>query len=58
MVDLKAPVVAAQEKRQQAVDEAPDFEKVSWTKHQSLRKLYTNCCFGLLIASATTGYDG
>ena len=58
MVDLKAPVVAAQEQRQQAVDEAPEFEKVSWSKDPALRKLYINCTFGLLVGSATTGYDG
>ncbi|KIX92569.1 uncharacterized protein Z520_11745 [Fonsecaea multimorphosa CBS 102226] len=58
MVDLKAPNVTAQENRQLAVEEAPDFEKVSWTKDKGLRKLYINCCFGLLVASATTGYDG
>lgn len=37
--------------------EAPRFERVSWTKEPHLRKLYMMCCF-LLIASATTGYDG
>lgn len=42
---------------QQARDEAPRFEKVSWTKEPHLRKLYFLTIF-LLIASATTGYDG
>jgi hypothetical protein len=36
---------------------APRFEHVSWTKEPHLRKLYTMSIF-LLIASATTGYDG
>ena len=58
MVDLKGPNVTAQENRQLAVAEAPDFEKVDWKKDKGLRKLYINCCFGLLVASATTGYDG
>ena len=58
MVDLKAPNVAAQENLHMAVEEAPEFEKVSWTTDKGLRKLYINCCFGLLVASATTGYDG
>lgn len=58
MLDLKAPSVVAEENRQLAVEEAPDFEKVSWTQDKGLRKLYINCCFGLLVASATTGYDG
>ncbi len=58
MVNLKAPNVTTQENRQLAVEEAPDFEKVSWTQDKGLRKLYINCAFGLLVASATTGYDG
>ena len=37
--------------------EAPRFERVSWTKEPHLRKLYLMSAF-LLIASATTGYDG
>jgi hypothetical protein len=37
--------------------EAPQFERVSWTKEPHLRKLYAYCCV-LMIASATTGYDG
>jgi sugar porter (SP) family MFS transporter len=37
--------------------EAPRFERVSWTKEPHLRKLYIMSIF-LLIASATTGYDG
>lgn len=37
--------------------EAPRFERVSWTKEPHLRNLYVMSIF-LLIASATTGYDG
>ena len=60
MVDLKSANVtaSAEENRQQALAEAPEFEKVSWTKDKSIRKLYINCALGLLIGSATTGYDG
>ncbi|KAI4594063.1 hypothetical protein KJ359_008604 [Pestalotiopsis sp. 9143b] len=40
-----------------AQEEAPQFERVSWTKDPNLRKLYL---WGsvLMVASATTGYDG
>ena len=37
--------------------EAPRFDKVNWVKEPHLRKLYFMSIF-LLIASATTGYDG
>jgi hypothetical protein len=37
--------------------EAPRFQKVIWYKEPHLRKLYGLSIF-LLIASATTGYDG
>lgn len=37
--------------------EAPRFEKVSWTKEPHLRKLYMYTVV-LMVASATTGYDG
>lgn len=37
--------------------DAPEFEKVTWYKEPQLRKLYFLCIF-LLVASATTGYDG
>jgi len=40
-----------------AQDEAPEFERVEWTKDPGLRKLYFYA-FVLCIASATTGYDG
>ncbi|KAH7323059.1 general substrate transporter [Stachybotrys elegans] len=37
--------------------ESPQFEKVIWYKEPHLRKLYLLSIF-LLVASATTGYDG
>ena len=37
--------------------DAPQFEKVNWRREPHLRKLYSMTIF-LLIASATTGYDG
>lgn len=48
---------AGGEAAEHARAEAPRFEKVSWTKEPHLRKLYFLTVF-LLIASATTGYDG
>jgi hypothetical protein len=47
----------AQMEIQIAQAEAPQFQKVSWTKEPHLRKLYAYCCV-LMVASATTGYDG
>ncbi len=41
-----------------AAKEAPRFEHVVWYKDPGLRKLYLVSCFGLMVASATTGYDG
>jgi hypothetical protein len=41
-----------------AQQEAPDFERVKWTRDPALRKLYFYVIFGLMVASATTGYDG
>ncbi|KAL8404255.1 hypothetical protein RB594_009206 [Gaeumannomyces avenae] len=41
----------------QAQEEAPQLEKVQWTKDPGLRKLYFYA-FVLCVASATTGYDG
>lgn len=40
-----------------AQEEAPEFEKVNWRRDPNLRKLYA---WGtvLMVASATTGYDG
>lgn len=40
-----------------AQEEAPQFERVEWTKDPGLRKLYFYA-FVLCVASATTGYDG
>ncbi|KAK7418784.1 hypothetical protein QQZ08_011107 [Neonectria magnoliae] len=37
--------------------EAPNFEKVTWYREPHLRNLYILSIF-LLVASATTGYDG
>lgn len=48
---------AAEAEVQIAQAEAPEFEKVHWTKEPHLRKLYAMCCV-LMVASATTGYDG
>ncbi|KAJ9150542.1 General substrate transporter [Coniochaeta hoffmannii] len=41
-----------------AVAEAPEFQKVTWYKDPGLRRLYLVSVFGLMVASATTGYDG
>lgn len=41
----------------QAQEEAPQFEKVDWTKDAGLRQLYFYAII-LCVASATTGYDG
>ncbi|ELQ40615.1 hexose transporter protein [Pyricularia oryzae Y34] len=41
----------------QAQEEAPRFERVSWTKEPGLRQLYFYAVV-LCVASATTGYDG
>ncbi|OBT92298.1 hypothetical protein VE01_09520 [Pseudogymnoascus verrucosus] len=57
---VKAPEIgakAAEDKVQVAQAEAPDFEKVHWRSEPHLRKLYA-FGFVLMIASATTGYDG
>jgi hypothetical protein len=40
-----------------AQDEAPEFERVSWTRDPHLRQLYAYGAV-LMVASATTGYDG
>jgi hypothetical protein len=60
MVSLKSANIQAhaEETRQHALDEAPEFEKINWRTNPSIRKLYINCALGLLIGSATTGYDG
>ncbi|KFY83984.1 hypothetical protein V500_09688 [Pseudogymnoascus sp. VKM F-4518 (FW-2643)] len=57
---VKAPefgAKGAEDKVQVAQAEAPDFEKVHWRSEPHLRKLYA-LGFVLMIASATTGYDG
>ena len=41
----------------QVAHEAPRFERVYWTREPHLRKLYL-CSVVLMVASATTGYDG
>lgn len=45
------------EATENALDEAPQFERVQWTQDPGLRKLYFYA-FVLCVASATTGYDG
>ncbi|OBT76081.1 hypothetical protein VF21_04848 [Pseudogymnoascus sp. 05NY08] len=54
---LEIGVKAAEDKVQVAQAETPDFEKVHWRSEPHLRKLYA-LGFVLMIASATTGYDG
>ncbi|KFY08085.1 hypothetical protein V492_06551 [Pseudogymnoascus sp. VKM F-4246] len=57
---VKAPEIgakAAADQVQVAQAEAPDFEKVNWRREPHLRKLYA-CGVVLMVASATTGYDG
>ncbi len=39
------------------LEDAPQFQRVQWTKEPGLRKLYFYA-FILCVASATTGYDG
>jgi len=48
---------AAQGDVDAAQAEAPRFEKVYWTREPHLRKLYAYAIV-LMVASATTGYDG
>lgn len=56
-----APKQLVQSQIQENIDharaDAPHFEKVTWYREPHLRKLYTLSIF-LLVASATTGYDG
>jgi hypothetical protein len=58
MVKIKGPAVSHEDELHQITEEAPDFEAVEWTKDPGLRKLYILSCLGLMVASATTGYDG
>ena len=50
-------VKSAEAEVQIAQAEAPEFEKVHWTREPHLRKLYGYAVV-LMVASATTGYDG
>ncbi|KAF5025770.1 hypothetical protein F66182_2103 [Fusarium sp. NRRL 66182] len=56
-IGSKAPTHSDRVPLDIAQAEAPRFEKVIWYKEPHLRRLYTIIIF-LLIASATTGYDG
>ena len=58
MVELINPAAAAEERRDAANHQSPELEKVDWRTDPALRKLYIFSFFGLMIASATTGYDG
>jgi hypothetical protein len=55
---VQTAMVPAKEASATAAEEAPQFERVVWHKDPGLRKLYLVSCFGLMVASATTGYDG
>ncbi|KAF9889654.1 hypothetical protein FE257_007162 [Aspergillus nanangensis] len=55
---MKTPSAPGKEQSALATEEAPRFEKVSWTKDPGLRQLYFFSAVGLMVASATTGYDG
>lgn len=57
MVQTHVGVKGAEAEVQIAQAEAPQFEKVHWTKEPHLRKLYAYAVV-LMVASATTGYDG
>jgi hypothetical protein len=48
---------AHKEDVQIAQAEAPKFKEVTWYRDPGLRKLYACCCV-VMLASATTGYDG
>ncbi|KAH8666831.1 general substrate transporter [Xylariales sp. PMI_506] len=56
-VPVRRPPGRRRENVRLAQQQAPAFQKVSWTREPHLRKLYA---WGvvLMIASATTGYDG
>lgn len=45
------------EETEHVQQDGPEFARVEWTKEPHLRKLYAWACV-LMIASATTGYDG
>lgn len=57
---LRAPEIGAkgnQVEQEVAQREAPCFQPVSWIREPHLRKLYAMGAV-LMLASATTGYDG
>ncbi|KAF4985673.1 hypothetical protein FDECE_16396 [Fusarium decemcellulare] len=56
-IGSRAPAQSNRVPLEVAQAEAPRFEKVIWYKEPHLRRLYSLIIF-LLIASATTGYDG
>lgn len=58
MVEVKSPAATAEDNLRVANEHKPEFERVEWRKDPALRHLYLLCTFGLMIASATTGYDG
>ena len=58
MVEEKTPAVSAEDHLHVSNDQAPEFETVEWRKDPALRRLYILITGGLMIASATTGYDG
>jgi hypothetical protein len=57
MVNISIGAKAAKGDVQVAQAEAPVFEKVDWKREPHLRKLYAMAVV-LMVASATTGYDG
>lgn len=55
MVVLTGP--SHKEEVKVAREEAPKLAEVTWYKDPGMRKLYAYCCV-VMLASATTGYDG
>lgn len=53
----EVPAKGHEEEVMVAQRDAPEFDKVNWSREPHLRKLYAYVCV-LMIASATTGYDG
>ncbi|OAA56191.1 Sugar/inositol transporter [Niveomyces insectorum RCEF 264] len=56
-VDINIGAKSAEAEVEIAQREAPEFDHVEWKKEPHLRKLYA-WCLVLMVASATTGYDG